>query len=525
MTLFQHIACEFPLLRDRFWPESAIVTASATGGRYCAVSNDGKSSTTQCYASLPHTAGGAGAARRNSTSSCQSSSGRCVSPGSAAAHAARQGSGDVDSLNAPDSQNTTAETRPRGPIGLRSLDLQALPRDDAGPPSELGARRQKFAQFEGHCSEVVPGLCVGGGAVARSRETLRAAGITHVVNCVGMLIPACFEPELQYLTLFMHDVPGEDLTSLLYTVFDFIEAARSSGGCVLVHCSQGVSRSAALVIGYLMWKLDQGYDEVYQAVKAIRGVANPNIGFTCQLLQWQKRRAAAEPPQPRVLRIAPASLNTPDILLAKPVTLSEGGGLDPRGVFVLLRRHHCFVWQGKDAMTELLQAGLAAADALRRYEGVAPSVVVKQGSESRDALDTLLQAGGDGSAPREHSEWDDDFQALSRHKAGEGPAGKLNEQPRGRTMPVPRMCLGSSTSLSAIGDTPRGSKTPRSARNSRTSPNARARKSQRSQFPSSPGRPSRPEQGCDTDSCSSGSSDNSSPGACSDSDTGSSDED
>jgi hypothetical protein len=124
MTLFQHIACEFPLLRDRFWPESAIVTASATGGRYCAVSNDGKSSTTQCYASLPHTAGGAGAARRNSTSSCQSSSGRCVSPGSAAAHAARQGSGDVDSLNAPDSQNTAAETRPRGPIGLRSLDLQ-----------------------------------------------------------------------------------------------------------------------------------------------------------------------------------------------------------------------------------------------------------------------------------------------------------------------------------------------------------------------------------------------------------------
>ncbi len=50
-----------------------------------------------------------------------------------------------------------------------------------------------------------------------------------------------------------------------------------------MHCSQGVSRSAALVIGYLMWKLGQPYDEVYQAVKAMRGVANPNIGFTCQV--------------------------------------------------------------------------------------------------------------------------------------------------------------------------------------------------------------------------------------------------
>ncbi len=62
-----------------------------------------------------------------------------------------------------------------------------------------------------------------------------------------------------------------------------MQAARAGGGCVLVHCSQGVSRSAALVIGYLMWKLGQPYDEVYQSVKAIRGVANPNIGFTCQV--------------------------------------------------------------------------------------------------------------------------------------------------------------------------------------------------------------------------------------------------
>ena len=54
-------------------------------------------------------------------------------------------------------------------------------------------------------------------------------------------------------------------------------------GRVLVHCSQGVSRSATLAIAYLMWKREANYDDVFTAVKACRGVANPNIGFICQV--------------------------------------------------------------------------------------------------------------------------------------------------------------------------------------------------------------------------------------------------
>jgi dual specificity MAP kinase phosphatase len=63
-----------------------------------------------------------------------------------------------------------------------------------------------------------------------------------------------------------------------------MQTAKSRGGRVLIHCSQGVSRSAALAIAYLMWKRNQPFDEVLTAVKAIRGVANPNIGFTCQVI-------------------------------------------------------------------------------------------------------------------------------------------------------------------------------------------------------------------------------------------------
>ena len=60
---------------------------------------------------------------------------------------------------------------------------------------------------------------------------------------------------------------------------------------MLVHCSQGVSRSAALSIGYLMWKLGRPYQEVADLVKAIRGVTNPNIGFACQVRRAPGTRA------------------------------------------------------------------------------------------------------------------------------------------------------------------------------------------------------------------------------------------
>jgi hypothetical protein len=85
---------------------------------------------------------------------------------------------------------------------LRVLDLRTLPRDD-GPPTELRARKEKLAYFERQCSRVAEGLYVGAEHVARSRETLRQAGITHIVNCVGFLYPAFFADELSYKVLYL----------------------------------------------------------------------------------------------------------------------------------------------------------------------------------------------------------------------------------------------------------------------------------------------------------------------------------
>ena len=243
---------------------------------------------------------------------------------------------------------SAAAGRPAVGLDLASLRDNSQGGDDGNPPpaaggkSELEARREKFAFFETHCSPIVDGVYVSGEAVARDRAVLDACGITHVINCNAFVIPNYHERPptsaaadappalpLRYKTLWLQDAPGEDVASVLFDCFDFIRDCVDSGGRVLVHCSQGVSRSVSVVVGYLMWRDDEAYERAFARVKEKRGVANPNMGFACQLLQWRRRveretDPTRHPPPARMYRIAPHSPHDPRYLVAKPVDEEEG---------------------------------------------------------------------------------------------------------------------------------------------------------------------------------------------------------
>jgi len=75
---------------------------------------------------------------------------------------------------------------------------------DEPPVSESILKRNKLALFEKQCSKVCEGLYVSGEYVAKSRETLREHGITHIVNCVGAMYPEYFRGDgIQYRTLWL----------------------------------------------------------------------------------------------------------------------------------------------------------------------------------------------------------------------------------------------------------------------------------------------------------------------------------
>lgn len=321
------------------------------------------------------------------------------------------------------------------------LDLDALGKatndqDDAqGGDRELQRRKERMAECDKECSRILPYLFVGGKTVAQNLATLRACRITHILNCVGFVCPEYFPNDFHYMTLWLQDSPNEDIFCILYDVFDYIETVREkSGSRVLVHCSQGVSRSAALAIAYLMWRKHQGFEDAYEKVKRKRSVVSPNMGFVGQLMQWQRKILNSPDRQAfQFYRIAPHSAFDPLYLVPKNVSSSRMQALDSRGAFVIYLANKLYVWRGRHCDKEMAAVADRAAFQLVRYEHAqGPITLVSDGSEPSQmvkAFEELNDQGNcegavqpveadEGISEKGFSAYDSDFEMYKKAKAG-----------------------------------------------------------------------------------------------------------
>lgn len=116
-------------------------------------------------------------------------------------------------------------------------------------------------------------------------EQLKQEGFTHILNMI-IGVDSIYPTEFKYKNIPARDIESQDLSQYFEECVDFIHSAVTTGGKVLVHCSQGISRSSTMVIAYL---ISQGmsYQEAFSLVKSKRQIINPNPGFVQQLVAYE----------------------------------------------------------------------------------------------------------------------------------------------------------------------------------------------------------------------------------------------
>lgn len=122
---------------------------------------------------------------------------------------------------------------------------------------------------------------------ATNEKIVTDLAITHIVNItLEQLSP--FSGRIHYHTVNLEDDCASDLLSEFLTTSKFIKDAIDSEGRVLVHCNLGVSRSASVVIAYLMCTQHWVLRDAYNYLKEHRPIIHPNHGFLTQLSHFEE---------------------------------------------------------------------------------------------------------------------------------------------------------------------------------------------------------------------------------------------
>ncbi|XP_018584400.1 dual specificity protein phosphatase 19 [Scleropages formosus] len=134
--------------------------------------------------------------------------------------------------------------------------------------------------------QVRPHVLLASQDAAQDLDTLRKLKVSHILN-VAYGVENSFPHLFEYKTLNILDLPETPITSYFRECSQFIDEAKAKDGVVLVHCNAGVSRSAAVVIGYLMSREGLTFDDAFALVKAARLAVRPNPGFYQQLKAYR----------------------------------------------------------------------------------------------------------------------------------------------------------------------------------------------------------------------------------------------
>jgi atypical dual specificity phosphatase len=137
-------------------------------------------------------------------------------------------------------------------------------------------------------TEVLPGKLYLSGLAPVSEENLKKCGISVIIRVLDT------EPVVEMKDIITHWYQVDDFESESHEIRKYFDAATdvineaiTSEKKVLVHCRAGVSRSATIVLCYLMKYEKKSLIEAHTFLKEKRKLIRPNLGFWSQLVDFE----------------------------------------------------------------------------------------------------------------------------------------------------------------------------------------------------------------------------------------------
>jgi protein-tyrosine phosphatase len=129
---------------------------------------------------------------------------------------------------------------------------------------------------------------------AKNKDLLKQLCITVVINCTDDTSNEFFKNDEDYKPVYhTYHLRDEETDSIeiLETSIDhageIIHNELKNGGCVLVHCVAGISRSPTLVLGYLLRYNMYTLKQALLVLLSVRNFIAPNLRYMTTLIRYE----------------------------------------------------------------------------------------------------------------------------------------------------------------------------------------------------------------------------------------------
>lgn len=134
-------------------------------------------------------------------------------------------------------------------------------------------------------------LWLGNKQSAIDTESLKAENVTSVqtvmtTNTSSKIIQLYKDKNITHKIVEIMDDPNSNILCHFEYSTQYIESTLANNNNILVHCLGGRSRSATIIIAYLIKFRKMTWEEAQAYVKDKRPIVCPNDGFIKQLQEW-----------------------------------------------------------------------------------------------------------------------------------------------------------------------------------------------------------------------------------------------